>query len=277
MQYFLTRLYAQKKEKIIILLALIISVIFFVQISSGEYSDLLNSGGRFGLEFFYTVMSGGILIWLYILYILIIPNLWASDYLIDNTNKFSNVLKTRFGTSAYIKKSFISNFIFSTLCIFMILLIILLYIHLFLAPINFGNNLSVGMTTDAQTYVSNEFINLIIFILFTSVGYGVFSSFVFSLQLFIKNIFVFRILGVIIGFILYTGPILLANTLSFVPMLQNLISYFFIGYLINPGVMTTSQLLPVNPYVSYLFSVLIYTLITLVFAKIMAKREYLNG
>lgn len=275
MYYLLKKLKSQKKEKIIILLILVIGTLVSVQISSSEYSGLLQNGGRFGLQFYYTVMSAGIVIWIFILFILIVPNLWAVDFLTDKNSKFSNILKTRFGTTKYIKKSFLTNYIISTLTILIVQLIILLYIHIFLAPIKFDINVTPDLTTDASTFVNSEFLNLLIFIIFNSIGYGVFSNFIFSLQLFVKNIYVFRVLGVAVGLILYTGPVLLAKTFSFIPILEKLISNFFIGYLINPGVITTTQIFQTNPFITYIVSIIIYSSICIVFMKIFIKREYM--
>lgn len=273
MHYLLMKFYAQKKEKILLLLVLIIGILLSVQLFSNEYYDLLDSGGRFGLEFFYSAMAAGRLIWVFMLCILIVPNLFAVDYLIDKSSKFSNVLKVRFGSKTYIKKSFLSNFIVSMVCMIFIQLMILLYIHLFLASIKFNYNITPGLSTDASTFVSNEFLNMIIFIISTSFGYAIFSSFIFSLQVFIKNIYIFRVVGVIFGLLLYTGPILLASVLSSIPIVQKLISYFFIGYLINPGVMTTTQMYPASPFITYSISCIIYVSITIFFMKLLIKKE----
>lgn len=275
MRYILSSIQSRKKEKILLILAFLILNLGFVWFSgTGEYRPFLTGKGRGGIEFFYMVMNGGILIWNYILCILLIPNLYSVDYLIDHKSGLAQMLKTRLGYKKYFYLSMIANFLFTMITIIFMQLAILFFIHIFLSPIVFNVDVTQGLTTDAQAFASNECISLIVFMLLSAIGYGIFSSFLFSLQSIIKNPYVYRLMGIILGLILYTGTVLIADLATPIPILHNIMLFFFIGHLINPGVMSTTIIQNISPYITFIITLLIYLALTMILFKRMSIKEY---
>ena len=120
-----------------------------------------------------------------------------------------------------------------------------------------------------QGFVSNEFLNLLIYLLSVSFAYAVLSSFIFAIQLFIKNKYVYYASGLIVGIVLYIGPAMLQHVLPQVPILENLFHALCISNIIELGVTVQSNGVSI---LSYLVTILIYSGLTLILVRSLERR-----
>lgn len=281
MQECLNYLCFRWKSKVLILCLLFIgSTIFINSLARGEYSGLLEAKGVYGLSFFYTSLSAGTLYAVYIILILITPNLFASEFLINRNNGFSNLIKSRIGYKRYFKNNIIILFVSSFVTLLVFQLFVLLLIHMVYAPIEF-TYFSIGVTsTSSQFLHPNEIINLVLYIVCTSLGYGIFSVFLFSMQAWLRNVYLFRLSGLIAGLLLSTGIVMVGKGIyNMIPnlLIEHIAAGTFIGNLINPGdMMTNATYLNVNSLVAFCISCIIYGTITILLLKKLYKTEYNN-
>lgn len=260
----------KRKRKIILLI--IYTCFVFISVLMHYYSEfgkipsdemiLMKKDTWMGLSLFYEMQDAGFVLYLYLLMALLIPNILSIDFLKYKRNHFDYMLKTRVSLKKYIRKTRLSNFITTFSIIFMTHLIVLLFIHLFLFKIGFKTG--DPDIRRVNVFYSSELISLIIYIIFSSTGYAVFSDFLYSLQLFITNTYLYRLTGIICSIGLYLGSAVITRLLSFInvpDLLLHITNSLSIGNLITPG-MYKSVALNTSPYLAFMGSVILYTLIS---------------
>lgn len=217
-----------------------------------------------GLDFFYYLQDSGLTLILYVLTTLIVPNIISADFLLYEHNKFNHFLITRMSSSLYHKKERQFNFLATFILILMTHLLTILIIHLFFFKISFSIN-PIYMNATRQTHLlsSSLFLNFIIYMVLSSIGYALFSHFLFSLQYFIKNVYLYRTLGLLVSLILYIGASVLSHIFyNTSGSLTATLAYFLnIINILTPSIIK-SPVLNNNPHLFYIGTALLYYLLS---------------
>lgn len=217
-----------------------------------------------GLDFFYYLQDSGLTLILYVLTTLIVPNIISADFLLYEHNKFNHLLITRMSSSLYHKKERQFNFLATFIFILMTHLLTILIIHLFFFKISFSiNPIYMNATRQTNLLSSSLFLNLIIYMVLSSIGYALFSHFLFSLQYFIKNVYLYRTLGLLVSLILYIGASVLSHTFynTSGSLLATLAYFLNIINILTPSIIK-SPALNNNPHLFYIGTALLYYLLS---------------
>ncbi len=263
----------KSKKKLLLFSIYFIVVIVGIFISyKGAYSSIpkkemilmKSKDPEMGLDFFYYLQDSGLTLILYVLTTLIVPNIISADFLLYGHNKFNHFLITRMSSSLYHKKERQFNFLATFILILTTHLLTILIIHLFFFKISFSiNPIYMNATRQTNLLSSSLFLNLIIYMILSSIGYALFSHFLFSLQYFIKNVYLYRTLGLLVSLILYIGASVLSHT--FYNTSGNLtatLAYFLnIINILTPSIIK-STVLNNNPHLFYIGTALIYYLLS---------------
>lgn len=263
----------KSKKKLLLFSIYFIVVIVGIFISyKGAYASIPNNemilmkskDPEMGLDFFYYLQDSGLTLILYVLTTLILPNIISADFLLYEHNKFSHFLITRMSSSLYHKKERRFNFLATFILILMTHLLTILIIHLFFFKISFSiNPIYMNATRQTNLLSSSLLLNLIIYMILSSFGYAIFSHFLFSLQYFIKNVYLYRTLGLLVSLILYIGASVLSYTFyNTSGSLTATLAYFLnIINILTPSIIK-SPVLNNNPYLFYIGTALLYYLLS---------------
>ena len=235
------------------------------------------------LDFYYSIHDTTQILYLFVLNLFLSPNIISADIFKERKGKFCYLIKTRISARKYYISGIISNFLITFFYYVIFEILLILFIHFFLAPISFDFIVDKDFTsiTHTETFAQNHVLNLLIFIFLTSAGYALFSSFIFSLKSYIKNIYVYRSIGFIIGLVLAVLPVILGAT--FFESFSNegilhLFSTVYITNIIAPGITHFGKFdLGVTAYHAYFITFLIYFIFTMFMLKFSDKEEYING
>lgn len=263
----------KSKKKLLLFSIYFIVVIVGIFISyKGAYASILNNemilmkskDPEMGLDFFYYLQDSGLTLILYVLTTLIVPNIISADFLLYDHNKFNHFLITRMSSSLYHKKERQFNFLATFILILMTHLLTILIIHLFFFKISFSiNPIYMNATRQTNLLSSSLLLNLIIYMILSSIGYALFSHFLFSLQYFIKNVYLYRTLGLLVSLILYIGASVLSHTFyNTSGSLTATLAYFLnIINILTPSIIK-SPVLNNNPHLFYIGTALLYYLLS---------------
>lgn len=263
----------KSKKKLLLFSIYFIAVIVGIFISyKGAYGSIPNNemilmkskDPEMGLDFFYYLQDSGLTLILYVLTTLIVPNIISADFLLYNHNKFDQLMITRMSSSLYHKKERQFNFLATFILIFITHLLTILIIHLFFFKISFSiNPIYMNATRQTNLLSGSLLLNLIIYIILSSMGYALFSHFLFSLQYFIKNVYLYRTLGLLISLILYIGASVLSyafyNTSG--SLLATLAYFLNIINILTPSIIK-SPVLNNNPHLFYIGTAILYYLLS---------------
>lgn len=263
----------KSKKKLLLFSIYFIVVIVGIFISyKGAYSSIpkkemilmKSNDPEMGLDFFYYLQDSGLTLILYVLTTLIVPNIISADFLLYEHNKFNHFLITRMSSSLYHKKERQFNFLATFILILMTHLLTILIIHLFFFKISFSiNPIYMNATRQTNLLSSSLLLNLIIYMILSSIGYALFSHFLFSLQYFIKNVYLYRTLGLLVSLILYIGASVLSHTFyNTSGSLTATLAYFLnIINILTPSIIK-SPVLNNNPHLFYIGTALLYYLLS---------------
>lgn len=263
----------KSKKKLLLFSIYFIVVIVGIFISyKGAYASIPNNemilmkskDPEMGLDFFYYLQDSGLTLILYVLTTLILPNIISADFLLYEHNKFNHFLITRMSSSLYHKKERQFNFLATFILLLMTHILTILIIHLFFFKISFSiNPIYMNATRQTNLLSSSLLLNLIIYMILSSIGYAIFSHFLFSLQYFIKNVYLYRTLGLLVSLILYIGASVLSHTFyNTSGSLTATLAYFLnIINILTPSIIK-SPVLNNNPYLFYIGTALLYYLLS---------------
>lgn len=206
------------KEKILLILIIIvlIQVSLYIVYQGSIYSaeGYSNVHPQAGLHFYYYFHCIGLNPFLFMLMMLLMPNLISYDFLNMHQSRVSYLIETRLSKKTYYRQCFINNIVFSIVMTLLIEIMILITIHFCYSAIHFHSVIyPENYYKTTQILSNNEICSLLFFMLLTSLGYGVVSSILFSLQIFISNKYVYRCFGVIFGILLILIPALIQGYL----------------------------------------------------------------
>ena len=221
------------------------------------------------LEFFYYIQLTGVNPFVLMILMLLLPNLVSYDLLDYSQNHTTYLIETRIGKRKYYKDTFIKNIILTYFTILILEVSLLIIIHFFYGKIVFQATVYPDQYhTLTQTICKNEFLNLLFFLIFTSAGYSLLSSLIFSIQIFIPHKYIYRCSGVIVGIALVVAPILL---MGYFPI-EDIAVLFQINPLIALGVEYVRE----NPFglpniLHYFATFTIYTVISYILYTLLLK------
>ena len=263
----------KSKKKLLLFSIYFIVVIVGIFISyKGAYASIPNNemilmkskDPEMGLDFFYYLQDSGLTLILYVLTTLILPNIISADFLLYEHNKFNHFLITRMSSSLFCKKERRFNFLATFILILMTHLLTILIIHLFFFKISFSiNPIHMNATRQTNLLSSSLLLNLIIYMILSSIGYALFSHFLFSLQYFITNVYLYRTLGLLVSLVLYIGASVLSHTFynTLGSLLATLAYFHNIINILTPSIIK-SPVLNNNPYLFYIGTALLYYLLS---------------
>lgn len=263
----------KSKKKLLLFSIYFTAVIVGIFISyKGAYGSIPNNemilmkskDPEMGLDFFYYLQDSGLTLILYVLTTLIVPNIISADFLLYNHNKFDQLMITRMSSSLYHKKERQFNFLATFILIFITHLLTILIIHLFFFKISFSiNPIYMNATRQTNLLSGSLLLNLIIYIILSSMGYALFSHFLFSLQYFIKNVYLYRTLGLLISLILYIGASVLSHAFynTSGSLLATLAYFLNIINILTPSIIK-SPVLNNNPHLFYIGTAILYYLLS---------------
>ncbi len=271
-----------KNKKILlpIIMAMIIPMVVvlfykeYANVSIENFIILKQTMPELGLQFFYIIQDAGLSLIFFILLIILAPNIIASDFLEMNNSKFANSIVARIGNKNKIKYELLVTFIYSFVLTVLLNIIILCTIQLFCFDLHFNQVVSPNNTYDLSIIFSNnQFLSLVIYILLSSTGYGVFSCFVYSLQGLVKNIYLYRAIGLFLGIVLVILPSFISQIYK-IEFISSLIYFLSIWSILTPGIGLSLQ---VTPIIQFCGSIFLYILITLLILMIKEKTEKYYG
>ncbi len=258
--YFLPYFTKRRIALIIVLWCILCGCIAFSFYSADYGIFTPESYAHLGLNFFYRMQTTALVLLYFIINIFLAPNLLAADLYRDRKTHFSNFIKIRIGSRRYFYHSIAENYLTVLLYFICTQLIALLFIHFFIFPITFDFSLFEGLYNASEALSSNHVWNLILFIFLSANGYAVFATLLFSLRRYLRDVYLFRASGLILGLLLYILPALLYQFVNNrFPMLSQFIFYplymLYFPTLIAPGVEGFGQyLLDFSPILAFLIS-----------------------
>ncbi len=270
----------KNKRKFII--ATILITYFIVFLCYNFYADgfYKSNSSTYGLSMFYTINSFSNFLPFYIYLGFLATNFIPSQYYKNKYSKFQKFIITRVTnkvrTKYEIKKVLIYSFIFRILLHILVFFII----NTFFVEINFSFYKDPSYYPDGFFALSsNCFLSFILFIIYSSIGFSVFSLFIYSLIYYIRNFYVYKVSGIIMSIIGVFLPAFLGNLYLSISNNYNslgigLLYLIYSGNLLSPGIDTLiyrPSILTTNIY--FFVSCLGYLLISLILILIRYRKE----
>ena len=213
-----------------------------------EIKELLVISPDVGYKLYYYIQHSGLYVLLYIFLIFIIPNLYTINFISQKNNNFTNFQITRLGYKYNMEIE--TFFIFLSTFIYVVLLNIFICVIIHVFYFQFQNSL------------------------LSSIGYGLFASLIYNMQVFVKNTYVFRGLGLILGILLYTLPAIVASSIS-IYFFRLFIGSLYLPYILNPGIVYMPAI-GSNPLLLFLLGIIMYSVLCLFLMKLRFIKEHKN-
>ncbi|MDF7638928.1 hypothetical protein PT285_05885 [Lactobacillus sp. ESL0791] len=196
---------------------------------------------------------------------------------LKNNNSFINV-QQRIGYRRFLKKGILTTFLSAAslsglTCLYDFILISCLY-H----PFEFRVNDTGYLSNLLEWYFSpSDLQTILMFVLMSSLGWGVFALLVFSIGLFIRKTALYLPIGFIIGLVLLFVPLVLVGLAPSNLLARQLTFTTFLPSLLAPGIHNLNMLPPLNPALAFIFAVVIYTTAAAILITIWYKRKLRKG
>lgn len=266
-------MFKNTKRLILAILVIYYIAVSFLTLTTIQQVNQLNKNSSTALTTFLSLQLGGgsDSVVLQISQMLLLPTLSSGLFIyLKNNNSFIN-LHQRISYQKFLSTGVLFSFIGSVLIMLSTYALQLILISLFCAPIVFTYDPHIA-DMGIRYFSLHTGLELGAFILLSSIGWGVFSVLVFSINLFISK----NVIGLISGAI--TGIILILFAL--IGNLQNNIwrTFSFIVFLptiISPGQMTFNGIQPpINFVLSFFISIFCYLAISFMLIIVWKKRKY---
>lgn len=249
------------------ILFVILVVLLFFKDEPKELAKLTETG----IAYFYDIQSPFGSIFLVVGSTLLIPLLYSETINRVDKNNFDQFIIVRKGSKkGYYLNVYLVNFLVTIIYYFILQMVILAVINFFVAPIHLLPH-SDYLKSAGACFSQNGFTNLLVYLILSVIGYGVFSSLVLSVGLLIKNTYVFYGLGIIIYLILIIIPAVVGSQIN----LLLIPSYI----LMAPSLLTPTlqqiggDSLPINPIINYLLSICVYSVAIFYLIRQKVKRD----
>ena len=248
--------------------------------SDGIYSKF---GFNKGLNIFYIMNQGGIFLFFTLIIAFLSSNFINLVFYQNKYNDFQKYIVTRIGYKKRMIYEIKNVLTISFLLRLFIHIFLIIIIHIFYSRFVFIEYQDISFYPEGVAALFyNSKISLLLYIVYSSIGFSVFSLFMYSLIYYIKNKYIYKVSGIIIFILLVVITALIGNQLYIVfenikfanPLLQALAT----TSLLCPGLesfTTISTLAEVHLYFWYtIFCFLSYSLILIT---ICYRRSRRNG
>lgn len=221
------------KYRTIAVISALVALIYPIVHFKVKYPSIpLMNSDQAGLYFFYDYMSpmDNVIFFIYVYFVS--AHIRGTLRLQNKRNKFDYFLKTRLGFKKFYARDLLYNFIESFIIYLSMEILTLFSIHVFCSKIALYNvsNFPEDYIYGANAIVSNYALNLIIYIPLSALGFSLYSLFIYSVSFFVKNIFAYRAIGIIVGMLLTVLPTMINFALPAlsiiwsIPLLPNILS-----------------------------------------------------
>lgn len=263
--------FTKDKLLIIFIILMLMNICVYVAFQGSIYSydGYIETYPQTGLEFFYYLHTIGMTPFLFIILMLLLPNLISYDVLNLHQSHACYLIETRLSKKRYYQRIYIINIMITFLTIFLLEILLLGIIHLFYAPIQFHTTIYPEFYyCKTQILSSIEPLSLFAFVFLTSLGYSIVSSVLFSLQILITNKYIYRCFGVIFGIMLVLTPALIQGYFpiqdaTFILQINNLVALGMENVRANP--------LGLSHIALYLSCFLIYFIVSILLFQYLLK------
>ncbi|RHW51000.1 hypothetical protein [Lactobacillus bombicola] len=263
-------------KKIIVFILMLYFVLITVHVFLGIHgaSGLLSAKGNISVGLFFALQSGGgssnILVDILQMSLLTIIGSAFFVYL-KNNNIFSNV-QQRIGYATFLKQGLKDNFGAAATLSIVTNLYEMFLINWFYFPFVYKTNDQVYLhAIRPANILTNDLSEIVLFILLSAIGWGIFAILVFSLGLHIRKNAFYPIIGPLLGLILILLPTLgnmnnvIWRTFSYV---------WFLFSLVAPGQYTfVSQAPPIKSIFAFIIAAFIYLMIAAVLISVWYKQK----
>lgn len=235
-----------------------------------------------GLKVFYYLEDVGGSLPNYIFITFMAANIFTIDLFKSRKSKMKNMEIQRLGYKKLfiqnIKDIIISSAIFRIVCFVSMILTISVICH--------GFHFDLPKETqifyqDLYLYSNNPLISFLTYIFLSVLGYSMFCLLIYIVGYFIKNEYLYRCSGVILGIVGQVSPAMLTalfgtNGSAILEFLT--INTVFVGNLICPNICTIGYKPPeISFYIPVILALIFFGLITLNILKYIYKKEYREG
>lgn len=265
-----------KRTKQIVIVGMLIYLLLITYVVFASIKEEMRPGLKFNVDnaiyMFSYVQPFGVgenFLITQILPFLLIPVL-SSFYLIfiKNNNELSNVIQ-RIGYSNFLKQSVLKVFTIASLFSLIIELYELILINWFYSPLAFTKN-SLFLS-DRASFSHNSLVHLIMYILTSSIGWGIFSILIFAIGLFVSKNVVYILVGPIVAMIMILVPILGGVNNKILVFIANII---VTPALTSPGqVNIASQNPPLGLFLTWIIIAVIYSLVAFLLVKLWHQKQ----
>lgn len=186
---------ANKKITLIIILIVTVASLYYLfnYWSDGIYAKF---NSNIGLAVFYRFQD---FIPGFLILGLLSTSLVVESFYQNRQSRFQNHIITRIGYKERIKYEVKNVVIISFIIRLLFNIFLLLIIHFFFSNIEFKEYSDVSYyASGVAELFANSKISLLLYILYSSIGFSIFSLFIYSVSYFIKNQYVFKISGIIL-------------------------------------------------------------------------------
>lgn len=230
--------------------------------------------GSFGIYSFYKLFNMDTFIFFFASIFIIAPNI-ASIKLYQKKKGFLKFLLIRISAKQYLNKSLFQSFVSGFFLLLSVELTILVIMHLFY------DSIFLSLTQETNIYFSmNAISELIIFLIISSIGFGIFLAFLTCLAAFIKNEYLCRSSGIIIlivSMLLYPliGSTIVPFLLNHIPKnipVRSLCSFILPTNLISPGTTFVKEA-PYTGWYSFIGSLIFYGILLFYMYKKLTKNN----
>ena len=269
------------KYRIILLLFTLIFVVmnvyyvFYNKNYNGfmEY-DLVNKHvSSSALYLYYEIQSSLHSIGYTVLIFILVSNIFSSDVYIYKYTNYNFFLKLR--SKNYYFMTFFLNALLSAMFYLLTQIIIYLTIcFIYKTPDIFTHSDNMEILT---LFSNNKLHNFLFYIFYSTIGFSLFSSLLFVVKIFIKNIYVYRGIGIILGILLTVIPSIIYTKLS-LNLVFTLCNLIYLPNLLNPGIQSFKGMFFFDSvFLNWLLVCLFYSMIIFVLYFITRKMEQKHG
>lgn len=198
--------------------------------------------------------------------------LGAFLFIYIKNNRSFYMVQQRIGYTVFLKRAMIASFLgafgLSIITKLYELIIIVLTTKKLPSNIILPKNIRFGN----GPFYDNTLLSFAIFVLLSSIGWGVYAIFIFAVGLFVRKNSIFIVLGVVFGLSLITGIALGANFSLFT---AHILYVILLTTLISPGQLRMGifQLHQPNVYISFFWAALAYAGMSWLIMKLWLKRR----
>lgn len=262
-----------RKKRIIFLICsylyISITTILYAKTEFGSLSSVPKEAS--GLDFFYSTQGSFSSALLFFFFISVMPFIYSHNIISAKNSNFNNFMITRLGSKkTYQLKAIISNVVYSGGVFLSYRILQLVISVVIINPIDFKEETRNMMYRLPYIFSMNSILNLLFYLILSTIGVIIFSNFILSIGLFLKNSVLYYATGLILSLIFSLVPAMLMGILNIKDFVGSLFfNSIYIDTLVTPGLHTLGAYAPkFNAWYPFFGSILFFSLLTFILYKI---------